>query len=92
MRFFVISLLLSAVRINGNISVAKFLSPPLIGSTEDETTVAANLKAIFYPVGRRIFGISSQKIDFDDVVKIDWEEGRYDHGKYEHDNDKSAKQ
>ena len=92
MRSFVISLLSSAVRINGNVSAAKLLSPPLIRSTVDETTVAANLKAIFYPVGGRIFDISSQIINFDDVVKIDLEEGRYDHGKYEHDNDKSSKQ
>ena len=46
-------------RSDDNKTVAKLLCPPLIGSIEDESTVAANSEAIFGPVGGRIVGYSS---------------------------------
>ena len=44
-RSFVLSLLLSAVRIDSHKSAAKLLCPPQVGSIEDESTATVNSKA-----------------------------------------------
>ena len=45
-------------RFDDNETAAKLLCPPLIGSIEDESTVAANLEAISGPLAGRIVVIS----------------------------------
>ena len=45
----------STMRANDNETAAKLLCPPLIGSIEEESTVAANWEGIFGPLaGRKV--------------------------------------
>ena len=86
-----LSLVLSSAVCTDNQNAALLLFPPLLGSIEDESTAAANPKAIVFTVGGRIIGFPEKSLDFDDGCRNQYGEGRHNHGIYEHDTHWDAK-